>query len=79
VRKYGKGTLLRAIARIFDETERKCRNFVARLADGVYEAESFFDDDASRRRARAYPRESNGQVGNMTIDLSGCSSSARRR
>src|SRR6266566_2984226 len=45
VRKYGRETLLRAIARIFDETEAQCRKVVAKLADGVYEAESFFDDD----------------------------------
>ncbi|TMH76143.1 MAG: hydantoinase B/oxoprolinase family protein [Betaproteobacteria bacterium] len=44
-RKYGGGTILKAIARIFDETETQCRNFVAKLTDGVYEAESFFDDD----------------------------------
>src|SRR5690349_24677330 len=35
-RKYSRTTVLAAIARIFDETERKCRKVVARLADGVY-------------------------------------------
>src|SRR5258707_11255312 len=45
VRKYGRDTLLRAIGRIFDETERKCRNFLARLAHGAYAAAAFFDDD----------------------------------
>ncbi len=75
VRKYGRDTLLRAIARIFDETERKCRNFVARLADGVYEAESFFDDDGVTpdERVRIHAKVT-VKSGNMTIDLSGCSS-----
>src|SRR5260221_496518 len=75
VRKYGRDTLLRAIARIFDETERKCRNFVARLADGVYEAESFFDDDGVTpdERVRIHAKVT-VRSGNMTIDLSGCSS-----
>ena len=30
--KYGRDTILAATAQIFDETERKCRNAVARLA-----------------------------------------------
>src|SRR6185436_17170657 len=74
VRKHGKGTLLEAIARIFDETEAKCRNFVAKLADGVYEAESFFDDDGVTpdERVRIHAKVT-VKSGNMTIDLSGCS------
>ncbi len=73
-RRYGKATLLAAIRRIFDETERKCRNVVARLADGEYEAESFFDDDGVTKgeRVRIHARVIVSQ-GNMTIDLSGCS------
>ncbi len=43
--KYGRDTILAAIARIFDETETKCRNVVSQLADGVYEADSALDDD----------------------------------
>src|SRR6202008_3124366 len=43
--KYGRATILAAIARIFDETEAKCRNVVSQLADGVYEAEAAMDDD----------------------------------
>jgi N-methylhydantoinase B len=74
-RKYGRGTLLEAIARIFDETETKCRKFVARLADGVYEAESFFDDDGVTpdERVRIHAKVT-VKKGSMTIDLSGCSS-----
>src|SRR5207248_8369903 len=36
--RYGRATLLAGIARIFDETEQKCRNLVSRLPDGVYAA-----------------------------------------
>jgi N-methylhydantoinase B len=73
-RKYGRATLLGAIAQIFDETERKCRNVVAKLADGEYEAESFFDDDGvtAGERVRIHAKVT-VRKGEMTIDLSGCS------
>ena len=72
--KYGKRTLLSAIRRIFDETEKKCRNVVARLADGEYQAESFFDDDGitPNERVRIHAKVT-VRKGAMTIDLSGCS------
>ncbi len=72
--KYGKATVLQAIAQIFDETERKCRNVVGKLADGVYEASSFIDDD-SVKRGEPVPIHAKVTVdrGAMTIDLSGCS------
>jgi N-methylhydantoinase B len=72
--KYGKGTILDAIAQIFDETERKCRNVVEKLADGVYEASSFIDDD-SVKRGEPVPIHAEVTIdrGSMTIDLSGCS------
>src|ERR1700683_1762883 len=50
--KYGRETILQAIAQIFDETERKCRNVVEKLPDGVYEAASFIDEDGVTRGAR---------------------------
>jgi N-methylhydantoinase B len=72
--KYGKDTILNAIAQIFGETERKCRNVVEKLKDGVYEASSFIDDDSVKR---GDPVPINAKVtidrGSMTIDLSGCS------
>src|SRR6202166_2437200 len=72
--KYGKDTILDAIARIFDETERKCRNVVEKLADGVYEAGSFIDDDGVKRGERV-PIHAKVTVdhGSMTIDLSATS------
>src|SRR6202167_4841895 len=72
--KYGKDTILDAMAQIFDETERKCRNVVEKLADGVYEAGSFIDDDGVKRGERG-PIHAKDTIdhGSMTIDLSGCS------
>ncbi|HVQ62179.1 MAG TPA: hydantoinase B/oxoprolinase family protein, partial [Burkholderiales bacterium] len=48
---------------------------VARLADGVYEAESFFDNDGvtPNERVRIHAKVT-VKSGGMTIDLSGCSS-----
>jgi N-methylhydantoinase B len=76
--KYGKDTIFRAIARIFSETEAKCRNVVAGLADGVYEAEAAIDDDGL---SRGEPVRVHAKVmiagSAMTIDLSGCSGERR--
>jgi len=72
--KYGRDTILDAIARIFGETERKCRNVVEKLKDGVYEASSFLDHDGVKRDERV-PIQAKVTIrrGSMTIDLSGCS------
>jgi N-methylhydantoinase B len=72
--KHGRDTILSAISKIFDETEQRCRNVVAQLPDGVYEASASIDDDGVRKgepvpiRVKVTVR---GSV--MTIDLSGCS------
>jgi N-methylhydantoinase B len=72
--KYGKETILAAIEQIFAETEQKCRNVVAELPDGVYEAEASIDDDGL---IRDEPVKIHVKItikgGDMTIDLSGCS------
>ncbi len=72
--KYGKDTVLAGIDRIFDETERKCRNVVARLPDGVYEAAAALDDDGLIKDdpVKVHARVTINQ-GHMVIDLSGCS------
>ncbi|MGB6534969.1 MAG: hydantoinase B/oxoprolinase family protein [Xanthobacteraceae bacterium] len=72
--KYSRDTILAAIERIFDETERKCRNVVKKLKDGVYEASSFIDHDGVKRDERV-PIHAKVTIdrGAMTIDLSGCS------
>jgi len=72
--KYGHDTILAAIRRIFDETERKCRNVVAQLPDGVYEASASIDDDGVRK-GEPVPIHVKVTIkgSSMTIDLSGCS------
>jgi N-methylhydantoinase B len=72
--KYGKATILAAIDRIFDETETKCRNVVAQLPDGVYEASSAMDDDGVLKGEPVPIRvKVTIHQGEMVIDLSGCS------
>ena len=72
--KYGRDTILAAIAQIFEETEQKCRNVVSGLADGVYEAEASLDEDGVTPGdpVRVHARVTIDK-GAMTIDLSGCS------
>src|SRR5256712_5746486 len=72
--KYGRDTILAAIAQIFDETEQKCRNVVAQLPDGIYEAAASIDDDGLLRDEEApIPVQIEIKGSDMTIDLSGCS------
>jgi N-methylhydantoinase B len=72
--KYGRETILAAIARIFDETEQKCRNVVAQLPDGTYEASASIDDDGVRKDEPVPIKVTVTIKGSsMTIDLSGCS------
>jgi N-methylhydantoinase B len=72
--KYGRDTMLAAISQIFDETEQKCRNVVAQLKDGTYEASASIDDDGVLK-GEEVPIHVKVIVagGDMTIDLSGCS------
>jgi N-methylhydantoinase B len=72
--KYGRDTIVKAIAQIFEETEQKCRNVVAALPDGTYQARAAIDDDGVIR-GEPVPIHVKLTVGgsDMTIDLSGCS------
>ncbi|HEY2530562.1 MAG TPA: hydantoinase B/oxoprolinase family protein, partial [Xanthobacteraceae bacterium] len=45
LRRYGRATVEQSIHTIWDATERDARAFIARIPDGVYEAESFLDND----------------------------------
>jgi len=73
--KYGRDTIVAAIAQIFDETEQKCRNVVAALPDGTYEARASIDDDGVNRDEEVPIHvKLTIRAGDMTIDLSGCSS-----
>jgi N-methylhydantoinase B len=73
--KYGTEVISTATEQIFRESEQRCRNVVAGIPDGVYEASSFLDDDG---RVRDEPVQIHARVtvsgSDMTIDLSGCSS-----
>jgi N-methylhydantoinase B len=72
--KYGRDTILVAISQIFDETEQKCRNVVAALPDGVYEAQASIDDDGIIRDEEVpIAVKITIKGSDMTIDLSGCS------
>jgi N-methylhydantoinase B len=69
--KFGKETMLEAIEHIFKETEIRCRPTISQFPSGVYEAESFLDNDGiSKEPAKVTVDRENGD---MTIDLSGCS------
>jgi N-methylhydantoinase B len=72
--KYGRDTVLGAIVQIFDETERKCRNVIAAIPDGVYEASAQIDEDGVLPDVPV-PLHAKVVVagGHMTIDLSRCS------
>jgi len=72
--KYGRDTLLAAIEQIFAETEQKCRNVVAQLLDGIYEASASIDDDGVIKGEEVPIHVKITIMGSdMTIDLSGCS------
>ncbi len=45
IRRYGRDEVLGAIASIMDQSERAARERTLAIPDGVYEAESFMDDD----------------------------------
>jgi N-methylhydantoinase B len=45
LQKYGLDTVLEAVRIIADQAEERTRNAIAKIPDGVYEAESFLDND----------------------------------
>jgi N-methylhydantoinase B len=71
--KYSAATVLAAVETIFDESEARCRKAVGRIPDGVYEAESFYDDDTVSTEPVRIHAKVTVAGGDMTIDLSGCS------
>jgi N-methylhydantoinase B len=79
VLRYGRDVVERAVERIFDQAEARCRAAVERLPDGVYEAESLFGGHALDRnepvRIKARVTISGSD---MTIDLSECSAERRQ-
>ena len=77
--KFGAETLLAAIEHIFTETEMKCRRTVQAFPSGVYEAESFLDNDGvTKEPVRIHAKVTVDQEkGDMVIDLSGCSAARK--
>jgi N-methylhydantoinase B len=72
--RYGADTMTSAVERIFDDSERKCRNIVRQIPDGVYEAESFLDPDGPDKNDTVPIKVKVIVKGEeMTIDLTGCS------
>lgn len=77
VERYGNEAVDQSIARLFADSEQRCRRIVAAIPDGEYSAESFLDHDLVDLDA---PLEIKVRVvvrgSDMTIDLTGC---ARQR
>jgi len=75
LKRYGNAAFHQAVETIFDQSERYARAAVLAIPDGVYEAESFMDDDAVALGKHIPVRvrvEVSGDE--MTIDLSGVGS-----
>lgn len=76
--RYGRDAVLDAVDAIMDHSDRTARAKVAEIPDGVYEAESFMDDDGLSVgepipiRVKVIVKS-----GEMTIDLSGVSPQVR--
>lgn len=71
LRKYGRDDVLGAIDAIMDQSERLARERVAAMPDGIYEAESFMDDDGVSVGVRVPIRVKVEIKGDrMSVDLS---------
>jgi N-methylhydantoinase B len=72
--RYGKAVVEASIGRVFDQTEARCRAVVAKMPDGLYEAESLFagspldGGEPLKIRVKVVVEGSD-----MAIDLTGCS------
>ena len=74
VQRYGAETFKESVRLIFDQSEKLARAAVQKIPDGVYEAESFMDDDGVNI-GKHIPIKVHVVVKNdeMTVDLSGVS------
>ena len=78
VRRHGAGPVLGAVAMIMDHTEAVARANTRTIPDGIYEAQSFMDDDGIDLGERVPIRvrvEVSGE--RMTVDLSDVSAQVR--
>ena len=74
VRKYGRDDVLNGIDAIMDQSEAVARARVKHMPDGVYEAESFMDDDGINVGQRVPIKVRVEIAGDkMTVDLTGVS------
>lgn len=72
--RYGPETICGSIEQIFEDTERRCRYVVAELPDGVYQAESVYDNDGVERDKPVPVKVTVTVSGSdMSIDLTECS------
>jgi N-methylhydantoinase B len=74
LQRYGAATFNESVKRIFDQSEKLARAAVEKIPDGIYEAESFMDDDGVNL-GRPIPIKVKVEVKGteMTVDLSGVS------
>ena len=78
VNRYGKDAVQQSISVIMDQTEAVARENTLNIPDGVYEAESFMDDDGLEIGARIPIKVRVEKRGDeMTIDLSDVSAQVR--
>jgi N-methylhydantoinase B len=78
LKRYGRQNVLTSIDRIMDNSEAKARAQTRAIPDGVYEAESFMDDDGIDIGKRIPIKVRVIKKGeHMTIDLSGVSPQVR--
>ncbi len=74
LKRYGAETFKESVRLIFDQSEKLARAAVEKIPDGVYEAESFMDDDGVNL-GKHIPIKVRVEVkgDEMTVDLSGVS------
>ena len=74
LRRYGNEAFKGSIQQVYEQSERLARAAVEKIPDGVYEAESFMDDDGVNL-GKHIPIKVRVEVAGdkMTIDLSGVS------
>jgi N-methylhydantoinase B len=70
VERYGVQAVKTAIRQLFDYSERLAASAVARIPDGVYEAESFMDDDGVGSENIRLPVRVTVSGSELTVDLS---------
>src|ERR1041384_2756768 len=74
LKRYGAGAFKQSVRRIFDQSENLARAAVEKIPDGIYEAESFMDDDGVNL-GKPVPIKVRVEVrgDELTVDLSGVS------